>query len=231
MQLTVREAAKLLGVPVSTVHRWIRDRGLPAVLFNEQYRLNAFDLQLWAQVNQVAIDPSELAAREPATQQLATALGLGGIHRDLPGDDRQQVLLAAVGYLPVPVPGDREMLLQILTAREHQGSTAIGNGIAIPHARHPIILAQDQPVLSLCFLRHPVDFGASDGKPVHTLFTMITPTIRVHLQFLARLAFALTTDFGRAVAARADDQAILAALRAAEQAAADKKVAPGGAPP
>jgi excisionase family DNA binding protein len=48
VQLTVHEAAKCLRVPENTIHRWIRDRGLPAVKFNEQYRLNPVDLLVWA---------------------------------------------------------------------------------------------------------------------------------------------------------------------------------------
>ena len=89
MQMTVREAAKCLRVPESTVRRWIRDRGLPAVKFHEQYRLNGVDLQVWAQSNQIPIDPEELAAREPARHRSrppSSAAGPSGS----PGDDRRR---------------------------------------------------------------------------------------------------------------------------------------------
>jgi hypothetical protein len=35
-----------------------------------------------------------------------------------------------------------------------------------------------RPMVTLCFLEQPVEFGAMDGQPVHTLFTIVSPTIR-----------------------------------------------------
>ena len=45
--------------------------------------------------------------------------------------------------------------------------------------------------MTLAFLSQPIDFGALDGKPVHVLFSIISPTNRSHLQLLSRLSFAL----------------------------------------
>ncbi|MGH7822045.1 MAG: helix-turn-helix domain-containing protein, partial [Candidatus Binatia bacterium] len=45
MDLTVRELAKLLGVPEKTVYRWIEKEGLPAYRLHEQYRLNRVEVQ------------------------------------------------------------------------------------------------------------------------------------------------------------------------------------------
>jgi len=73
-------------------------------------------------------------------------------------------------------------------------STAIGNGIAIPHVRNPIVLHITEPIVSLCFLEKPVDFNSLDGKPVTCLFTLISPTVKAHLYLLSRLAFALQDD-------------------------------------
>ena len=76
-------------------------------------------------------------------------------------------------------------------AREALGSTGIGDGIAIPHVRNPIVLHVTRPSITLAFLEHPIEFGALDGKPVSTLFIMISPTVRAHLHLLSRLAFVL----------------------------------------
>lgn len=70
-------------------------------------------------------------------------------------------------------------------------STGIGDGIAIPHVRNPVVLHVERPLITLCMLSEPVDFAAVDGKPVHTLFTLVSPNVRTHLQVLSRLAFAL----------------------------------------
>jgi PTS system nitrogen regulatory IIA component len=48
-------------------------------------------------------------------------------------------------------------------------------------------------MVTLCFLEQAVDFGALDAKPVKALFALVCPTLRAHLQILARLAFALSS--------------------------------------
>jgi nitrogen PTS system EIIA component len=117
-----------------------------------------------------------------------------------------------------PLQGvDTEFLLDVLLAREELGSTGIGEGIAIPHARNPIVLRTQEPMIALGFLATPVDFGALDGQPVHTVFTMIAPTIRVHLSLLSRLSMALRAPAWREVlAARAREGEIIATLRQLE---------------
>ena len=76
-----------------------------------------------------------------------------------------------------------------ILAREALGSTGIGDGIAIPRVRNPIVLHLSRPIVTLCFLERPVDFGALDGQPVTTLFTLISPTVRAHLHLLSRLSY------------------------------------------
>ena len=72
--------------------------------------------------------------------------------------------------------GDRETLLQLLLARDAAAVVPVGGGIAIPHVRNPIALSTDEPSLTLCFLRQPVDFAAPDGQPVFALFFLVSPT-------------------------------------------------------
>ena len=123
--------------------------------------------------------------------RIVRRLGGGGIFYRLAGKDKPAVLRSVVEMLRLPDKVDREFLLQVLLAREALESTAIGDGIAIPHVRNPIVLHVPQPMVTLCFLEAPVDFGALDGQPVQTLFTLISPTVKAHLHLLSRLAFAL----------------------------------------
>ena len=103
--------------------------------------------------------------------------------------------LAAVARLPeIPASVNRGLLYELLLAREALASTSIGDGIAIPHPRDPVVVHVDHPLVLLCFLRQPVDFRAMDGQPVRILFLLLTPSIRDHLRMLARLAAALHDD-------------------------------------
>jgi PTS system nitrogen regulatory IIA component len=60
-----------------------------------------------------------------------------------------------------------------IEAREQLGSTALGRGIALPHAR---IDGIDAPVALLARLRRPIEFEAKDGEPVDLVFFVIWPT-------------------------------------------------------
>ena len=145
---------------------------------------------------------------------VAAVLGLIPAIQVLAGADKPAVLRSVVEMLRLPDKVDREFLLQVLLAREALESTAIGDGIAIPHVRNPIVLHVPQPTMTLCFLEKPVDFGALDGRPVHTLFTFISPTVKAHLHLLSRLAFALRNpDFKALIVQQAGRDEILAAAR------------------
>src|SRR4051812_5380994 len=68
-------------------------------------------------------------------------------------------LLAATGHVPrAVVPA----ILAAVLRREQLGSTGIGKGLAIPHARHPSVT---RPLGILAACRTPVDFGSLDGEP------------------------------------------------------------------
>ena len=123
--------------------------------------------------------------------------------------------------LRLPDEVDREFLLRVLLAREAIAPTAIGDGIAIPHVRNPVVLHVGRPSLALCFLERPIEYGALDGKPVDTLFTIISPTTRAHLHLMAKLSFVLR-DAGvrHAVEGQESRVEILRQIGRAEQALA-----------
>lgn len=221
MQITVRQAATYLGVNESTLRRWIRERDLPVHRVNERLHLNAIEVWEWAVEHGVPASRSllEEARRSPEeVPPLSTLLEIGGVHRDVAGEDKSAVLAAIVERLPLSPEVDRDFLLTVLDAREAMGSTGIGDGIAIPHVRNPILLHVDQPFVSLCLLQKPVEFGAIDGKPVHALFLVVSPSVPAHLRILAQLGFILRdADMRRLLARRAPTPEILRRVRELEQ--------------
>ncbi len=205
MELDVKDAAGIFDVSEKTIHGWIRQRGLPAYRINEQYRFNRAELLEWA--TSCNIDVSAEILREPeggewSSPHLHGALKNGGIHYGVGGTDKASVLRAVVDLMDLPREADRDFLFDVLLARESLGSTAIGDGIAIPHVRNPIVFHITRPTITLCFLEHPMDFEALDGLPVGVLFTLAAPTVRVHLHLLSELAFALKDPQFKSVIAR-----------------------------
>ena len=222
MKLTVRDAAKLLQVSEKTVYRWIGQRIVPVYLINGQYRFNRAELLEWATSRQIKVSVDILA--EPESQEdpqpgLVEAMESGGIFYRVEGQDRESTLRAVVNLMRLPDEVDRDFLLRVLVTREGLGSTGIGNGIAIPHVRNPIVLHVPRPSVTLCFLERAVEFGALDGEPVKVLFTVISPTLRGHLHLMSRLAFALgDPEFKNALLREASREEVLREARRVEAA-------------
>jgi PTS system nitrogen regulatory IIA component len=220
MQLTIREVARLLKVSENTVYRWVGERSLPAQQVDSQYYFNRAELLEWAALQKVDVAP-EIFAASPAgngaTPTLSAALEAGGIYYGVEGTDRGTVLRAVVSRVKVPPDFDRELMLEMLLVRESHGTTAIGDGIAIPHPRTPIVAPIEKPSITLCYLQEPVPYGAADGKPVHVVFALMAPNVRTHLQLLARLACTLRDEqFRRVVIGQGKREAILAAAAACD---------------
>ncbi len=219
MQLTVRDVAKALSVGEHVVHRWISEQQLPAELVNDEPRFNRAELLEWATVRKIAIRPHFFDAA-PAGEQpsLEQALALGGVHDHLPGQDKDAVFRAMVERMPLPAHLDRGFLLQVFLSREALGSTGIGDGLAIPHPRYPLVLPVPRPFITLCFMEHAIAYAPPPAPPVHTLFALVCPTVRQHMGLLARLATALHHDaFRDAIRRRAPAEEILRLARRLEQ--------------
>lgn len=220
MLLEATEAAQALNVDEKTVLRWIRKENLPAELIQGDYRLNPVDLLEWATEKGIKVNPALYKMHDVDDRPLpllSEALQAGGIRCGFPGDDVETVLRNVVEALELPSEIDPEFILQVLLAREAMGTTAVGDGIAIPHVRNPILVQLPVPKVSLSFLEKPVDFGALDGKPVQILFTIISPTIRMHLHLLSKLAYCLRDQRLRSIlGTKCDSAAILKAVQEIE---------------
>ena len=80
-----------------------------------------------------------------------------------------------------------ETIYRALLAREKLGSTAIGEGIAIPHCR---INECSEAAGCLVTLQEPIDYGSADGQDVDVIFVLLVPeeATEAHLKLLAALA-------------------------------------------
>lgn len=90
----------------------------------------------------------------------------------------------------------RNKLIDALMARESLGSTAIGQGIAIPHAKSDCV---DKLVAAFGLSRKGVDFDSLDGEPAHIFFLLVAPqdSAGPHLKALARISRLLKDKYFR----------------------------------
>lgn len=220
MMLNVKEVAKLFNISDKKVYRLISQNSIPFYKIGEEYRFNRVELLEWAtlmgiRVSSDTFEESDLNNSTPTS--FLDALKAGGVIYNVGGNDKSSVLRSVVNVLNLPRDVDSEFLYQVLFAREKLGSTGIGDGIAIPHVRNPVILNVNKPVVTLCFLENSIDFNAIDGKPVKVLFTLISPTIRIHLHLLSRLGFVLqNNDFKTVIQKQESPETIINVLMKAE---------------
>lgn len=194
MQISVLDIMKIFQAEEKTIYGWIAKKQMPCAKINEQYRFNTIELLEWALENRIKLTADILALGERELEKsgvLGDALKIGGVYYDVNGKNREEVLKNAVDLLPLPAAVDKKLILEMFLARESMESTAVGNGIALPHLRNPVILNIDKPFVALCFLKSPVDFNAFDHQPVSVLFVLVSPSIKTHLLLLSRLSFCL----------------------------------------
>jgi nitrogen PTS system EIIA component len=132
--------------------------------------------------------------------KVADFLAADDVHTDVVAADKQRLLeeLACHAGPAIDVPPQR--LLSELAKREALGSTGMGGGVAIPHARFAELR---KPFAMLVKLKKPIGFDAVDGEPVDIVVLLLLPD---------------TTDGERlgplaCIARRLRDPAVMAALR------------------
>jgi nitrogen PTS system EIIA component len=82
---------------------------------------------------------------------------------------------------------DNTLIFRALWRREQSGSTALGHGLAIPHAR---IRGVPEPIVFFVRPKLPIEFGAPDHEPVSALFVILVPehASEEHLRVLASVS-------------------------------------------
>lgn len=221
MELSLKKAAEFLFTSPNQVRQWIKHDNLPAHKIFGSFKFSSEEILEWAAQHGKGVNPNFLNCAETKDEDilysLTSALESGGIFFDIPGDTKAEVITEAAKHLPLPPDINREVLTSVLLAREAIGSTGIGNGIAIPHPRTPILLATKKPIVALFFLKNAIDYDAIDKKPVSILFTIIASSIKVHLHLLSRLAYVLqNADVNKALKKQLDKDNLLKILSTIE---------------
>lgn len=115
---------------------------------------------------------------------------------DLKADTKVDVVremvanLRDVGHV---AEGEYESVVKAILKREELGSTGIGNGIAVPHTKHPSV---DRLVGTVALSKKGVEFASLDGEPAFILFLVISPPDRPgdHLRALENISRQLRND-------------------------------------
>lgn len=114
----------------------------------------------------------------------------------------------------------RNKLVEALMSREALGSTAIGQGIAIPHAKSDCV---DKLVAAFGLAKKGVDFDSLDGEPAYIFFLLVAPqdSAGPHLKALARISRLLKDKYFRDTLRNCEDDKAVVKVIAQED---EKKI-------
>jgi mannitol/fructose-specific phosphotransferase system IIA component (Ntr-type) len=102
-------------------------------------------------------------------------------------DDILRELVRLIPELAGRAP-EQLTLWQALTDREKMHTTAVGDGLAFPHARNAMGNLLKKPAVVVGRHDHGIEWQAADGKPVKLFFLLAAPSLTEHLHLLSRMS-------------------------------------------
>lgn len=203
MDLKIKDVAELLNVSETTIRRWLFDGKIPAYRINHQYRFSRLEIQDWVLSQKLGNTSAGLSPFEESEVNedkdkglpiggnkqfsLYRAIHKGGVLHLKSGNSKEEVIRTTMKLIEKELNVDGDVLIDLLLERESMQPTALNNGIGIPHTRDFLLNAHND-VVPVVFLEKPIDYGALDGKPVHTLFFLFAGDDKRHLHLLAKIA-------------------------------------------
>lgn len=212
MDLKIKDVAELLNVSETTIRRWLMDGKIPAYRLNHQYRFSRIEIENWVmscklkqeagflpfaqqQIYPLPSEPAEPSSQRGGMQQfsLYRAIHKGDVLAQVAGETKEEIIKGTAQLIAPRLGLDADVIAELLLDREELMPTALNNGIAVPHTRD-FLLQDPFDIIVVVFPQHPIEYGALDGKPVHTLFFLFSSADKRHLHLLAKLAHLSSHD-------------------------------------
>lgn len=207
MDLKIKDVAELLNVSETTIRRWLSDGKIPAYRLNHQYRFSRIEIENWMmsckvdhekhlsfsqpeQIYPLPEDKKEPSISRSGTQQfgLYRAVNKGEVYMDIPGDTKEEVIKNTIEKVAKKFNFDAEVVSELFLDREKLMPTSLNNGIAVPHSRDFILRGHASDIVVVVFPKKAINYGALDGKPVHSMFFLFSSDDKKHLHLLAKIA-------------------------------------------
>lgn len=190
--MTLQNIANLLRSPEKEIQGLVKRKEIPFTVINDRVLFNKQQIIEWALSRNFALN---LSHHENMSEYHVKDLHLILDERSFCYNcelNEDHYIEQMVERLHLESTVDRDIIVQLLKNREELISTAIGNGISLPHPRIPLMVGEDKPVVAFFFPKVPLDLKSFDGRPVHTLILLISQTIKQHLSLIAHLGFLLS---------------------------------------
>lgn len=218
--MSVKQVAEALHVSTREVVRMAEDRILPAMLVKGVWQFRAGEVWNWIEANLASLPKQRQKDKHshPAGDLLiSTALHPSAVALDLPAKTKTSVLRELVAIAKtVESDLDAPALIEALTVREAQGSTALQDGVAVPHPSRQF--HSERPLLVAARTAQPIPFGEPGGGLTDLFFFVCCREQVDHLLYLGRLCRLLIDKKLQTRLREADDaDDFLASIHSAEK--------------
>ncbi|MDD5556513.1 MAG: PTS sugar transporter subunit IIA [bacterium] len=209
--MTLEEAAKFLNMSQEAVNL-IVEKGYARRDADGRLLVRVDEIRDWLHRGIKDFDLSQLDKLErdfgEQTTLIHPLLEPGCIRPALIGKSKAAIIAELVDLLVEHGdvnPKHRNRILAAVIERERMCSTALADGVAIPHPRAPLAGMIKKPRLVMGLSWKGVDFESFDGRPTHVVVLLCTPRLDEHLRILARLSRLLRNPRMRVALCRAKD--------------------------
>lgn len=196
--MTTQELATLLGYDRRQLERRAQHGEIPCQIVGGQFRFNRAQIHAWLAQSISGMNRKRLAEVDAgirsqrqidqSTPLIAPLLRSDAVVTDLDARTKSSVLRKLVAQAEqTGLVYDRDTLLESVLLREKQGSTALPNGIAIPHPHHPLPYEIADSILVVARTWQEIAYGAPDGGMTDLFFFTASQDAHHHLHMLARL--------------------------------------------
>lgn len=194
MDLNTKDISHLLMIPEKEVQQLVKKKEIPFQSLQDNVVFNKHQIIEWALGRNLPINVSgHHKLKEYHIDTLGNLLNKDSFHYNCQLTENAYIE-QIVSQINFEKNVDSEIIVQLLKSRESMMSTAIGNGISLPHPRVPLMVGRNKPLINFFFANRPLDLKSIDGKPVHTLILLISQTIKQHLSLIAHLSFLLSKE-------------------------------------
>jgi nitrogen PTS system EIIA component len=194
LDLTIKDISHLLILNEKEILQLIKKKEIPNQVLQDKVVFNKQQIIEWALARNLPINISgHKKLSEYQIETLSTLLDKNSFHYNCALTESSYIE-QMISQINFEKNIDREIIVQLLKSREEMMSTAIGNGISLPHPRVPLMVGRNKPLINIFFPNKPLDLKSIDSKPVHTIVLVISQTIKQHLSLLAHLSFLLSKE-------------------------------------
>lgn len=204
MDLEIKDVADLLNVSERTIKEWINQGTIPNYRIDQHYYFSRTEIENWvishkldkthgispfikSKEPEIILPASQLGRRNGNKQfSLFRAIHKGDVLHDIIGKTKEEIIRKVMKKSARLINTDADVMTDLLLDREQLMPTALNNGIAVPHTRDSLHAHHDTVIV--VFLDYPLNYGALDEKPVHTLFFLFASDDKRHLHLLAKIA-------------------------------------------